>query len=102
MFSKFFLICTTLFLQFCKCDADDEVAVERGPFQNEPIELKPMYHRLEHDQQRIPDFWLENEPRPHVHGDMGPNADQLHRHYSKYEDYATSEFITGTGCPSRI
>uniref|UniRef100_A0A914BWT7 Uncharacterized protein n=1 Tax=Acrobeloides nanus TaxID=290746 RepID=A0A914BWT7_9BILA len=53
-----------------------------------------MYHRLEHYQERIPDFWLENEPRPHVHGDMGPNADQLHRHYSKYEDYATSEFIT--------
>uniref|UniRef100_A0AC35G7P1 Uncharacterized protein n=1 Tax=Panagrolaimus sp. PS1159 TaxID=55785 RepID=A0AC35G7P1_9BILA len=72
-------------------DDDDE---RKDAFVNDPIELKPVYHTPNKYEERSYDFWYENWPHPHVHGDK-PLFDERHQHFPGYGDnYDFSNFIT--------
>ena len=75
--------------------ADFELPKRADAFTNDPVELKPVYHTPNAYEERSYDFWYENWPHPHIHGDT-PHYNQRHQHFPGYGDnYDFSNFITG-------
>lgn len=75
--------------------SDFELPDHKDAFVNDPVELKPVYHKANEYEERSHDFWYENRPHPHVHGDQ-PNFDERHQHFKGYGDnHDFNDFVTG-------
>uniref|UniRef100_A0A7E4VY94 Secreted protein n=1 Tax=Panagrellus redivivus TaxID=6233 RepID=A0A7E4VY94_PANRE len=76
-------------------DAKSENAESKSAFTNDPIVIRTGYHYPTAYESRSYDFWYENWPQPHYHGDA-PKPDERHQHFPSYNDnYDFSNFITG-------
>lgn len=63
-------------------------------FVNDPVNLIPVYHFPNTYEERSYDFWFENHPKPHIHGNQ-PKFYERHQHLQEDDTYDFSNFITG-------